>query len=147
MGRKKKICERVEDRKVHLMGRGFTKDLTSVGLNYDFVEGPHTLHLRLFHQTMFFFFGKRKRHFGNLLTLSSGQRVKRFLNIQGKKMEVLFFFFFFKIVQGTSVTGFLYCLMMNAWPVTSSYTIVPPSGVDGEIYQGQGSIQQGFSSK
>lgn len=50
----------------------------------------------------------------------------------------------------TSVTGFLYCLnstMMNAKLVTSSYTILPPSGIIWKIYQGHGGIQQGLSSR
>lgn len=36
----------------------------------------------------------------------------------------------------TSVTSFLYCIngtMMNAKLVTSSYTIVPPSGINGKL--------------
>lgn len=48
----------------------------------------------------------------------------------------------------TSVTSFLYCIngtMMNAMLVTSSYTIVPPSGINGKLYQGQARIQQGLN--
>lgn len=87
-GEKIKKRLRAEDRKVHLIEERIYKrrDLAEFEL-CDSVEGPHTLHLTLsFHPIYVFFyfsfFSKRKEHFGNLLTLSSGQKVKRSLNIQ-----------------------------------------------------------------
>ncbi len=132
--KKKTVQERVEDRKVHLIERRL--DLGCVWIIW-LCEGPRTFYMRLFPFTQKYFFLQIKRHFGNLLTLSSGQRVKRSLNIQWTKIQ----FFNGCLRNKTSVTSSLFYINgmeMNAWPVTSSYTIVPPSGINGEICQGQG---------